>query len=189
MAEQNKITKRNFGYFIPLILIGLGLIIIGFVVIKLISYKNSNTGSSVTPAEVSYPAPELTLNSLHGEKVSISDYLNQTLLINNWAVWCPPCKYEMPTLEKYFEEHRDHGFMLVGIEAGDPHDQVASFVDEYGLTFEILLDPNERAMSLFKNDNLPSSYVIDRNGMVVLAWTGPISHAMLEKYVTPLLEQ
>ena len=110
-------------------------------------------------------------------------------MINNWATWCPPCKAEMPTLSKYFKEHRDQGFILVGIEAGDPTRDVEKFVKDYGLTFPILLDPNNKSLIAFHNDNLPSSYVIDRNGNVILAWTGPISKAMLEKYITPLLEQ
>jgi peroxiredoxin len=95
----------------------------------------------------------------------------------------------MPTLSSYYKAHSDHGFILFGIEAGDSKEQVEKFVDEYNLSFPILLDPNSKSMILFKNDNLPSSYVIDRNGNVVLAWTGPISREMLEKYVTPLLEQ
>jgi cytochrome c biogenesis protein CcmG/thiol:disulfide interchange protein DsbE len=66
---------------------------------------------------------------------------------------------------------------------------VSSFVNQYKLTFPILIDPNEKALVAFKNDSLPSSYVIDRDGNVVLAWTGPISQDMLEKYLTPMLEQ
>ena len=124
------------------------------------------------------------------EKVDLlTDYRKQILLINNWAIWCPPCKEEMPTLMKYFNEHSKKGFMLIGIEAGDSKEQVADFVNNFGITFPILLDPNNKSMIAFHNDNLPSSYVVDRNGIVVLAWTGPISHTMLEKYVTPLLEQ
>jgi peroxiredoxin len=110
-------------------------------------------------------------------------------MINNWATWCPQCKAEMPTLVKYYEEHNEQGFVLLGINAGDPKDAVVKFVDEYNLSFPILLDPNNKALIAFHNDSLPSSYVIDRSGNVVLAWTGPISKAMLEKYVTPLLEQ
>ncbi len=189
MPEQTGNTRKNIAHYIPHVLIGMGLIIIGFVVLSLISRSNNSNTYSVTPAEVRFPAPLLTLADLQGEEVSLSDYRQQILLVNNWAVWCAPCKEEMPILDKYFIEHRDQGFMLIGIEAGDPMDQVASFVKDYGLTFKILLDPNNKAMVAFENDNLPSSYVIDRKGMVVLAWTGPISHAMLEKYVTPLLEQ
>jgi peroxiredoxin len=95
----------------------------------------------------------------------------------------------MPTLLKYFKAHNQQGFMLFGINAGDPKADVAKFVEEYQLTFPVLLDPNTKALMLFRNDSLPSTYVIDHSGNVILAWTGPINREMLEKYVTPLLEQ
>ena len=62
-------------------------------------------------------------------------------------------------------------------------------MEEYNITFPILLDPNNKSLIVFNNENLPSSYVIDRKGNVVLAWTGPISKDTLEKYITPLIEQ
>ena len=79
--------------------------------------------------------------------------------------------------------------MLIGIDAGDPIGEVEQFVEEYNITFPILLDPNNKSLIVFNNENLPSSYVIDRKGNVVLAWTGPISKGTLEKYITPLIEK
>jgi peroxiredoxin len=189
MDLQIRQYKVNLRQVLPLVIIGLGLIVLGLVATKVLTSGKLSTEYSVVPSEVNFPAPKLTLNDLNGRKVSISDYRQQIVLINNWATWCPPCKSEMPTLLKYFKEHANQGFILIGIEAGDPAEDVTSFVDEYGLTFPILLDPNNKSLIAFHNDSLPSSYVIDHNGNVVLAWTGPINHAMLEKYLTPLLEQ
>jgi peroxiredoxin len=181
---------KKFSHIIPLVLMGGGLIFLGVVAaVALLNGGSFSTDFSVTPSSVNFPAPDLTLNDLNGERVTISDYNQQIVLINNWATWCPPCKAEMPTLLKYFKEHVDEGFTLVGINAGDPANEVTKFVDDYGLTFPILLDPNNKSLINFHNENLPSSYVINRDGDVVLAWTGPISFAMLEKYVTPLLGQ
>jgi len=186
---QARKKGNNVGQFIALVIIGVGLVVLGLVLTKVITIENFSSDISVVPSVVSFPAPEITLNDLKGRKVSISDYSQNIVMINNWATWCPPCKAEMPTLSKYFKEHRDQGFILVGIEAGDPIKDVEKFVEDYRLTFPILLDPNNKSLIAFHNDNLPSSYVIDRNGNVILAWTGPISKAMLEKYITPLLEQ
>ncbi len=184
-------TKKgiNLRQIIPLVLIGLGLIAIGFVAFSLLTRDNTTQGISVVPSKVNFSAPDLALNNLDGKKVNISDYRDQIVLINNWATWCPPCKLEMPTLQKYYAAHSQQGFILIGIEAGDTEEDVRSFVTEYKLTFPVLMDPDEKSLSAFHNDSLPSSYVIDHNGNVVLAWTGPINLAMLEKYVTPLLEQ
>jgi peroxiredoxin len=189
MDLSNQNHDSNPGRIIPLALIGVGLIILGVVAYCLLSNPSANKEYSVVPSAVNFPAPAITLNDLDGRSISLTDYTKQIVLVNNWATWCPPCKSEMPTMQDYYKEHVNEGFILVGIEAGDTKEQVASFVKEHAITFPILLDPNNISLIAFHNESLPSSYVIDRSGTVVLAWTGPISHAMLEKYLTPLLEQ
>jgi peroxiredoxin len=189
MEKPTKEYGRLKSQLIPLALIGFGLIILGLVAAKVIINKDPSNSISVVPSVVNYRAPDLTLNDLNGNPFKISDYRNQIVMINNWATWCPPCKAEMPILQDYYNDHSNGGFLLIGIEAGDPSADVASFVKDYRLTFPILLDPNTRSLIAFQNDYLPSSYVIDHNGYIRLAWTGPISRDMLEKYVTPLLEQ
>jgi cytochrome c biogenesis protein CcmG/thiol:disulfide interchange protein DsbE len=174
---------------IPLIMIGMGLLVIAVVTAVVLLQQNPSENYSVVPSSVNFPAPELVLNDLSGGKVNISEYRDQIVMINNWATWCPPCKSEMPTLARYYQAHKEQGFILFGIEAGDPKDIVSHFVDENKITFPILLDPNNKSLTLFHNDSLPSSYVIGHDGNVILAWTGPINLDMLEKYVTPLLEQ
>ena len=188
LTPPRAVSKKNL-QVIPLVLIGVGLIVLGLVFAKTISSDSISNDFSVVPSAVNFPAPELTLNDLDGNRIAITDYRPQIVLINNWATWCPPCRAEMPVLAKYFKQHKDHGFILVGINAGDPSDKVESFVEEYELPFPVLLDPNTRSLIAFQNDGLPSSYVVNQDGNVVLAWTGPINRAMLEKYVTPLLEQ
>jgi cytochrome c biogenesis protein CcmG, thiol:disulfide interchange protein DsbE len=178
--------------------VGAGLLVLGVVAALLLaspeqatsSTDNSSVGEdlSVIPAPVNFAAPDLTLNDLDGAQASLADFRGQVVLVNNWATWCPPCKAEMPTLQAYYEEHKDQGFLLVGIEAGEPVDEVAQFVDDYKLTFPIWLDPQNKALSAFHNQSLPSSYLIDREGVVRLAWVGAVSKSILEKYVTPMLE-
>ncbi len=191
--HRNKRIKNTW----PLFLVGAGLVLIGVVSAAMIgnhqpaenSPSTSSSGYSVTPSEVNFPAPELTLNDLDGNLVAFTDHLGSIVLVNNWATWCPPCKAEMPTLQSYYTTHATDGFILLAIEAGDPLPEVKEFVESYQLTFPILLDSNNLALRAFRNDSLPSSYVIDRAGVVRLAWTGPISLEMLERYVTPLLEE
>ena len=190
--ESNTRLKKS----LPLIMVGAGLVILGTVSFFLLfkpggmadTLVENSTVRSVTPSVVSYPAPELSLNDLDGNLVSLSDYLGSVVLVNNWATWCPPCKEEMPTLQAYYSDHQADGFVLLAIEAGDPLPDVAAYVNDNGLTFPVLLDPTTLALRAFNNDALPSSYVIDPKGTVRLAWTGPISLEKLELYVSPLLE-
>ncbi len=143
----------------------------------------------VVPARVDYAAPDLQLTDLEGRPVSLADYRGQVVLLNNWATWCPPCKAEMPTLQAYYEAHQGQGFVLIAVEAGEPADEVRAFVQQYGLTFPVWLDPQNLSLTRFRTDALPSSFVIDRSGRVRLAWTGAIERSTLEEYVTPLLEE
>jgi len=157
--------------------------------------KSPATASSVPspslaiPARVDSPAPALSLTDLQGQPVSLADYQGQVVLVNNWATWCPPCKAEMPVLKAYNEDHRRQKFVIIGIEAGEPASEVADFIRYYALTFPVWPDPGQKALDAFHNDALPSSYVIDKAGRLRLAWTGAIRREVLEKYVTPLLEE
>lgn len=180
-------------------LLGVGLILIGFASVLLIpraealTSSNTNASSSsslsVIPAKVDFPAPELQLTDVTGQTSALSDYAGQVVLVNNWAIWCPPCKRELPDLELFYQKYKEQGFMIVGIEAGSPEADVKLFLEDAGLSFPIWLDPQEKALEAFRNLDLPSSYVMDRNGQVKLAWTGAISYEMLEKHVAPLLNQ
>ena len=143
---------------------------------------------STIPVEVNYPAPELSLQNVDGKTESLKDYGARVVLVNNWATWCPPCKAEIPTLEAYYKAHSEEGFVIIGIEAGEPQADVLKYAQEHDMTYPVWFDLRNAATVAFKNQGLPSSYVIDTKGTIRLAWMGEISREMLEKYVTPLLK-
>lgn len=178
---------------LPLVIAGVGLILLGVAAFALLpkaaaSLEAQTENISFIPLAVEYAAPDLSLTDVAGTPASLTDYRGQVVLVNLWATWCPPCKAEMPTLQAYYERHRADGFSVVAINDGDPAADVAQFVKEYGLTFPVWLDPSYVATEqAFKNLSLPSSYVIDRAGVIRLQWVGEITDAMLEKYVTPLI--
>lgn len=176
---------------LPLFLLSLGLILIvvsGYSILQEIPSAQSDL--SVVPAQVNYPSPDLTLTDIQGVTHSLSDFRGQVVLVNLWATWCPPCKAEMPTLQSYHNKYSDKGFTVIAINDGDPTADVIQFVQEYRLTFPIWLDPTYIATEdAFKTLNLPSSFVIDRDGTVRLSWVGEINSKMLEKYVTPIIKE
>ena len=187
-----KSLPRQQTKLIPPLFIGAGLLLIGlatfFILPKPDTSAQSKEEISAIPAVVEYAAPELSLVDLQGNEVALIDYRGTVVLLNNWATWCPPCKAEMPTFESFYQEHQEKGFTIVAVEAGQPREEVARFVDQYNLSFPIWLDARSQALDAFRNQRLPSSYLIDREGVVRLAWTGAISRPMLDKYVIPLLE-
>ena len=190
MAESN---QKNHRSTIFLTFIAGGIFILGAALFPLLVNARQkaleNAAPILAPVNTGYPAPQLVLVDLQGNPVSIDDYRGQVILVNNWATWCPPCKLEMAELQAYYAAHAKEGFVVLAIESGEPTDQVASYVQEHGLTFPVFLDPHSTALEAFDNWNLPNSYIIDRQGVVRLSWTGGINQPTLEHYVTPLLEE
>jgi len=193
--EMNKMSllkdsSQTRNRALPLIFLGMGLLLIATAAYYL-SQKNAAPSSdlSAIPVKVHYPAPDLSLTNLDGSPASLADYRGKVVLVNLWATWCPPCKEEMPALESFYRKHADDGFTIVAVNDGDPTGDVVQFVKDYGLTFPIWLDPKYIATEkAFKTLNLPSSFVIDRDGQIVLSWVGGINLRTLEKYVTPIIE-
>jgi peroxiredoxin len=192
MSYKTKAKPKPKNSPLPLILAGAGLIIVSIAVAvfapKETAPLKTQAINGPIPGVVEYPAPDLALVDLDGEPASLDDLRGQVVMVNNWATWCPPCRAEMPELEAYYQAHKDDGFVLVGINSGDQSSQVEAFIQEYNLTFPMWLDPTGLAIHAFKNNALPSSYILDEKGTVRLVWSGAVSLEALEAYVTPMLE-
>ncbi len=123
------------------------------------------------------PAPAFTAVSLEdGAPVSLTDYRGEILLVNLWATWCHPCKEETPYLQSLFERYRDRGLRILGVSVDLPADSAAvvEFVHEFGVEYDIALDPEAVSREVFLARGLPTSVVIDRDGAVAFSWVGPI---------------
>ena len=173
---------------LPFILLGLGLVLIVASPYFLLKDFTPQTDFSTVPVKVKFPAPELTLTDTQGVIHSLADYQGHVVLVNLWATWCIPCKEEMPTLQAFYNKHKEEGFVIIAINDGDSTAEVLQFVKDYQLTFPVWLDPTYTATEqAFKTLNLPSSFVIDRTGTVQLMWVGGINPEMLDKHVTPFI--
>jgi cytochrome c biogenesis protein CcmG, thiol:disulfide interchange protein DsbE len=176
--------------FFPVLLLGLGAILIAGSAYFILRDISPSSEFSTVPVSVDYSAPELTLMDTQRVSRSLVDYRGQVVLVNLWATWCPPCKEEMPALQTLYNKYRDQGFVVIAINDGDPTADVLQFVKDYRLTFPVWLDPTYIATEqAFKTLNLPSSFVIDRNGTIRLQWVGGITLKMLEKHVSPLITE
>jgi len=175
---------------VPLLLLGLGLLLIITSTFYILRENSLQSDFSTVPVQVNFAAPELTLTDSQGVTHSLADYRGQVVLVNLWATWCPPCKEEMPALQTFHNKYADQGFTIIAINDGDPTADVLQFVKDYQLTFPVWLDPTYIATEqAFKTLNLPSSFVIDRTGTVRLTWVGGISRKMLDKYVPAIITE
>ena len=188
MIESKSFTQPL--KILPLILVGLGIVLIAASVFYILNDTLPQNDFSTVHVKVNYSAPELTLTDTQGISHSLIDYRGQVVLINLWATWCIPCTKEMPALQSFYNQYKDKGFVVIAINDGDSKQDVLQFAKEYDLTFPIWLDPTYIATEqAFKTMNLPSSFVIDRNGIVQFMWVGGISREMLDARIASLITE
>jgi cytochrome c biogenesis protein CcmG/thiol:disulfide interchange protein DsbE len=130
---------------------------------------------------------DFNLTDINGKTVYLSDYADHVVLLNAWAIWCPPCKAEMPDLNTYYQAHHDQGFVILAINAGDSASVAAAFATEKGLSFPVLLDPNSRLLTSLGIRNFPTSILIGTDGVVKAIHVGMFSPEELEAEITPYL--
>ena len=135
-------------------------------------------------------APDFSLQTLDGELVSLSELRGQPVLVNMWASWCTPCKYEMPAIQEAYEEFSDQGFMVlaVNLTKKDMLSSVEAFVEEHELTFPILLDQDGRVEEAYQLRGLPTSFFIDGDGIIqAVVIGGPMTVEVLRERVGQIL--
>ncbi len=141
-------------------------------------------GNAVVSAEVGteigMQAPDFTLTNMNDQEVSLSDYRGQKVFLNFWASWCPPCKKEMPDMQKLHEEYGDE-VVILAVNVGESKSTAANFMMENGLKFTVLLDSNKSTAQNYLVRGIPTSYFLDQNGVIQEKVVGAISYQrMLE---------
>jgi len=132
---------------------------------------------AVRGPEIGKLAPDFQLNNLDGQLVSLSDFRGRPVLVTFWTTWCPPCRSEMPFIQDTFTDKKwlDEGLVVLAIDIGESPSIVREFVKDYGLTFPMLLDI-ERDVSLeYHVRAIPTTFFIDREGMIRDIKIGPFS--------------
>ncbi|MCZ2259495.1 thiol-disulfide oxidoreductase ResA [Sporosarcina sp. G11-34] len=111
-------------------------------------------------------APDFELVDLEGNKQRLSDYRGEGVFLNFWGTWCPPCKKEMPYIEKLHNEFADKGVKVLSINIKESDLKVKTFRDQYGLTFPITIDKDESVKEAYKFIPLPTTYIINKDGKI-----------------------
>ena len=127
-------------------------------------------GGSENPAALlkGKAAPGFTLVDTAGKKVSLSDYKGRPVVVNFWATWCAPCKLEMPWFEEYRAKYKDQGFEVLGIAEDDaPKDEIVKTAKRAGVSYPVLMTDSKIAGLYGGVDSLPTSFYVDKSGMVV----------------------
>jgi peroxiredoxin len=134
-------------------------------------------------------APDFELVTMDDEIVQLSNLRGKVVLVNFWASWCPPCRSEMPAMQQIYTEYGPDEFVILAINNGrqDNPSDAEQFVNEKGLTFPILLDSDGLVSALYQVHSLPTSFFIDREGIIREIVIGGMSEALLRTRAEKLL--
>lgn len=137
-----------------------------------------------------FSAPNFTLDTLEGGQVTLSELRGKVVMVNFWATWCPPCKAEMPAIEKVYRAYRDLGLEVLAVNTTnqDSESEAIAFVEEFGLTFPVPLDRTGAVSAAYNLRGLPSTYFIDSDGVIQsVVVGGPMNEALIQSKVEDLL--
>ncbi len=118
-------------------------------------------------------APDFTLRDVQGNSVSLRDLRGRVVFLSFWATWCPPCRIEMPSMERLYQRLRDRGLVMLAVDRRETRKQVATFMKDFQLSFPALLDIDGTVSSLYRVSALPTTYLIDRRGKIIGKKVGP----------------
>jgi thiol-disulfide isomerase/thioredoxin len=120
------------------------------------------------------PAPPLRLADLDGVEHDLADLEGRLVLVNFWATWCPPCRREMPSMEHLYQALRERGLTVLAVDVGEDVDTIFSFTGQLdpAPTFPLLLDPDSQAAQAWGVKGLPTSFVVDPAGRVIIRAVG-----------------
>ena len=133
------------------------------------------------------PLPDIAVVTLDGSHARLDASAGKPVVLNLWATWCPPCRAEMPVIEAAYQAHKDKGFRVLALDVREGQAEVAVYAQELGLSFPILLDQSGDVALAYRVQNLPRSFLIDRQGRVVRIHPGELTPETLERYLQELL--
>ena len=133
---------------------------------------------------VTKKAPSFMGVDLYGNSVSLDDYLeNDIVILNFWASWCPPCREETPGMERIWKKYQSNDVVLIGINVQDSLEDAESYVDEFAITFPIILDIDGSTSIDYGVTGLPVSFLLNSEGRIIDRWVGAISETQLENWI------
>ena len=136
--------------------------------------------TSSTDAEA---APDFEVETFDGEALQLSDLNGKVVVLNFWASWCPPCRWEMPFFETMWQEYRDQGVVFVGIAMSDTLENVKAFAEEAGVTYPVALDTTTEIARAYEVLSLPTTFFIGKDGNIERKLTSAANEGLLKVFL------
>jgi thiol-disulfide isomerase/thioredoxin len=158
---------------------------------NVVTTRKENNGEEELKAGISKGnlASEFELMSLDGSKARLSDFRGKKVLLNFWATWCPPCREEMPEMEKFHKDNKNNQVVILGVNLTTSEGSVSdveNYINQEGITFKILLDQEGQVGNIYRPISIPTTYFIDSDGVIRNKYTGPMSYEMMQDFMNAM---
>jgi peroxiredoxin len=132
---------------------------------------------------VGYGAPDFTLTNLDGKSVHLRDFRGRVVVINFWATWCEPCRTEMPIFQSAYRVNQPLGLEILAVNFDEPRSEVQEFRDQMFLGLTMLLDPGGVIQRLYRVSGYPTTFFVDREGVIRAQHVGDLNESQLDEYL------
>lgn len=133
---------------------------------------------AVEKPQEGFQAPDFTLTNLKGEKVKLSDFRGKPVFLNFWATWCPPCRAEMPLIQKL---HQQKKIQVLTVNIQEDQQTIEKFLKKNHYTFPVLLDKQGKVANQYWIQGIPTTFIIDRQGIIQAVWIGALEPETLKE--------
>ncbi len=117
-------------------------------------------------------AADFTLNDIDDNVHRLSDYRGKVVIVNFWATWCPPCRFELPSMERLWQAVQNKDVVMLAINIGEDADTIFTFTTDYPVTFPLLMDLDSSVLQQYPVLGVPTSFVIDPEGRIIYRAVG-----------------
>ena len=143
-----------------------------------------NVPLGIAPGQLAF---DFTLDDVSGQRIKLSDLRGHPVVINFWATWCPPCRQELPALQSAYQRFRDKGVVLLGVDLKENAETIQNFTTQFGLTYPLLLDRDGAVSERYQVRGIPTTVIVNADGVVRARHVGPLTEDKFAEYVSPLL--
>lgn len=133
-------------------------------------------------------AQNFTLQEVGGRATSLRDFRGHLVVLNLWASWCPPCRAELPDLERLYDALRAQNLIVIGVNEGESRERAQAFARALRIHFPVLLDEDQSYGRVYAALGLPTTIIVDARGTIVRGFDGALTFGQMQAAVLPLLK-